>query len=177
MVSAGVDALYVHARKAWLQGLSPKENRTVPPLDHGRVHRLAARLAPLPVILNGGLDGLDAALPHLAHVSGVMLGRAAYHDPVLLSRVDAGVFGAPRADFDLPALMRTMADYAEGQLARGCRLNQIARHMLGLANGRPGARRFRQMLSVEAARRGAGPALLLDALAALEGPAALPSVA
>jgi tRNA-dihydrouridine synthase A len=177
MVEAGVDALYVHARKAWLKGLSPKENRTVPPLDYDRVHRLAARLKPLPVFINGGLATLDEALPHLNHVDGVMLGRAAYHDPALLARVDAEVFGDPATALDLSAIMGAMADYAEGQLAQGVRLNQIARHMLGLANGRPGARRFRQILSVDAARHGASPELLMTAVAALGEAEALASVA
>jgi len=168
MVEAGVAALYVHARKAWLKGLSPKENRTIPPLDYPRVHRLAARLAPLPVCLNGGIDGIEAALAHLPAVSGVMLGRAAYHDPMLLTEVDSRFFGAPAPVPDLRTIIAAMADYAERQLGQGVRLNAITRHMLGLANGRPGARAFRQVLSVEAARRGAGPEVLWQALATLE---------
>ena len=168
MVGAGVDALYVHARKAWLKGLSPKENRTIPPLDYPRVYRLAARLAPLPVLLNGGIDSLDAAEGHLAHVSGVMLGRAAYHDPMPLAAVDNRLFGDTTAPVELGDIVAAMADYAEGQLAGGTRLNQITRHMLGLANGMPGARQFRQVLSVEACRRGAGPEVLFRALEAVE---------
>lgn len=168
MVDAGVAALYVHARKAWLKGLSPKENRTIPPLDYPRVYRLAQRLAPLPLLINGGIDTLEAAQVHLQHVSGVMLGRAAYHDPVLLSRVDADVFGDPVIAFDLKRVLATMADYAETQLAAGVRLNNITRHMLGLANGRPGARTFRQILSVDACKRGAGPDVLWQAYHALE---------
>jgi tRNA-dihydrouridine synthase A len=168
MVAAGAEALYVHARKAWLSGLSPKENRTIPPLDYARVHRLAARLRPLPVMLNGGVTNLAAVAGHLRHVSGVMLGRAAYHDPMLLGAVDGLLFGetAPPPAFD--AIIAGMADYAEAQLAAGTRLNQITRHMLGLANGLPGARQFRQILSVEACRRGAGPEVLFRALAAVE---------
>jgi len=168
MVEAGASHLYVHARKAWLKGLSPKENRTVPPLDYPRVHRLAARLAPFPVSINGGIATLAEAEAQLAHVAGVMLGRAAYHEPLLLAEVDHRIFGAPPRPVDLPALLRAMADYAERELAAGTRLNAITRHMLGLANGRPGARQFRQILSVEAARRGAGPEVLLRALAAVE---------
>jgi tRNA-dihydrouridine synthase A len=167
MVAAGADALYVHARKAWLKGLSPRENRTIPPLDYGRVHRLAARLAPFPVMLNGGLATLEAAEAELAHVSGVMLGRAAYQEPMLLAAVDRRFFGETGAPSTLEAVVMAMADYAEAQLATGARLNQISRHMLGLANGRAGARRFRQILSVEAARRGAGPDLLFKALGAV----------
>jgi tRNA-dihydrouridine synthase A len=168
MVGAGVDALYVHARKAWLQGLSPKENRSVPPLHHERVHRLAARLAPLPVAINGGIDTLAVAEQHLTHLWGVMLGRAAYHGPMLLAGVDSRIFGVPGEPVGLPTVMERMAEYAEAQLGRGVRLNQVTRHMLGLANGLPGARQFRQILSVEACRRGAGPEVMHRALAAIE---------
>lgn len=168
VTAAGIDALYVHARKAWLKGLSPKENRTVPPLDYGRVYRLARRLAPLPVIINGGVATLDEAEGHLRQVSGVMLGRAAYHEPLLLAEVDHRIFGAPQAPVELAAIAAAMADYAEAQLRRGVRLNQITRHMLGLANGRPGARQFRQILSVDACRKGAGPEIIGRAMAVLD---------
>ena len=167
MVAAGVAALYVHARKAWLQGLSPKENRTIPPLDYPRVYRLAARLE-VPVFINGGIETLAAAAEHMKHVDGVMLGRAAYHEPMMLAEVDARFFGDSRRRIGLEEIMAAMADYAEAELAKGTRLNQITRHMLGLANGRPGARLFRQILSVDAARRGAGPEVMLRALAALD---------
>jgi len=162
MVGAGVAALYVHARKAWLKGLSPKENRTIPPLDYPRVYRLADRLD-IPLMINGGIETLEAAEAHLQHVDGVMLGRAAYHDPVLLARVDEVVFGAPPKEFDLKAVLDAMATYAEAQLSQGGKLNQITRHMLGLANGRRGARAFRQILSVEACKRGAGPEIIARA--------------
>jgi tRNA-dihydrouridine synthase A len=170
MLAAGADALYVHARKAWLKGLSPKENRTIPPLDHLRVYRLAARLAPFPVIINGGIAGLDETEAHLRHAAGVMLGRAAYHDPMLLAQVDARIFGDAQREPALAEIVAAMAAYAERELSRGTRLNQISRHMLGLANGLPGARTFRQILSVDAARRGAGPEVLLRALDALALP-------
>jgi tRNA-dihydrouridine synthase A len=168
VIAAGADHLYVHARKAWLKGLSPKENRTVPPLDCRRVYRLAERLGPAMVSINGGIETLDAASDHLARVSGVMLGRAAYHAPMMLAEIDARFFGEVSREIDLAAIVRIMADYAEAELARGTRLNQITRHMVGLANGRPGARRFRQILSIDAARRGAGPEVMLRALDALE---------
>ncbi|MBK8083497.1 MAG: tRNA dihydrouridine(20/20a) synthase DusA [Devosia sp.] len=168
MAAAGVAALYVHARKAWLKGLSPKENRTIPPLDYPRVHRLAARLQPLPVCLNGGIEGISAAEAHLPYVSGVMLGRAAYHDPMLLAQVDERVFGEPATALDLRGIVAALSDYAEREIGRGARLNNVTRHMLGLANGRPGARTFRQVLSVDAARRGAGPEVLWRALEAIE---------
>ena len=168
MVAAGAEHLYVHARKAWLKGLSPKENRTIPPLDYPRVYRLAARLAPFPVSINGGIETLAAADEHLQHVSGVMLGRAAYHEPMLLAEIDHRFYGDAERRSDLATIMRAMAEVAETELARGTRLNSITRHMLGLANGKPGARAFRQILSVDAARKGAGPEVLLRALAAVE---------
>jgi tRNA-dihydrouridine synthase A len=166
MVEAGIEALYVHARKAWLKGLSPKENREIPPLDYDRVYRLAARL-PVPVMVNGGIKSLKEAEAHLDAVSGVMLGRLAYHEPVLLSQVDTRFFGETARAPELRSIMLAMADYAEAELARGARLNNITRHMLGLANGRAGARLFRQILSVDAARRGAGPEIILRAFDAL----------
>jgi tRNA-dihydrouridine synthase A len=168
MVAAGVDHLYVHARKAWLKGLSPKENRDLPPLDYGRVYRLAGRLAPFPVSINGGVKSLKEAEGHLNAVSGVMLGRLAYHDPMVLSLVDERFFGEPSRHIELRDVMRAMAEYAEGELTRGARLNNITRHMLGLANARAGARTLRQILSVDAARRGAGPEVILRAFDALE---------
>jgi tRNA-dihydrouridine synthase A len=168
MIDAGADALYVHARKAWLKGLSPKENRDVPPLDYDRVHRLATRLAPFPVIINGGIKTLKAVGEHLAVTSGVMLGRAAYHDPMLLTRVDALVHGERYAAPELRTIVGAMAGYADRQLVRGVRLNQITRHMLGLAAGRAGARAFRQILSVDACRPGAGPETVWRAYDALE---------
>lgn len=167
MVEAGIEALYVHARKAWLKGLSPKENREIPPLDYGRVYRLAARL-PVPVVINGGIKSLKEAEAHLAAVSGVMLGRLAYHDPMVLSLVDERFFGGPSRPMELRDVMQAMAAYAERELRRGARLNNITRHMLGLANARAGARTFRQILSVDAARRGAGPEVILRAFDALQ---------
>ncbi len=160
MVGAGVDALYVHARKAWLQGLSPKENRDIPPLDYDRVYRLAARLAHLPVMINGGIETLDASVAHLQHTSGVMLGRAAYRNPMILAEVDAAIFGETAAPVGFDAVIDAMIDYTAEALAQGVRVNQITRHMLGLANGLPGARRFRQIMSVDACKPGAGPDVL-----------------
>lgn len=172
VVAAGTDALYVHARKAWLKGLSPKENREIPPLDYDRVYRLAARLD-LPVLINGGIKTLKEAEAHLAAVDGVMLGRVAYHEPMLLSLVDGRFFGDTAKPLDLREVMVAMAEYAERELGKGARLNNISRHMLGLANARPGARTFRQILSVEAAKRGAGPDVILRAFDALEPELAL----
>lgn len=171
MVGAGVDALYVHARKAWLKGLSPKENRTIPPLDYDRVYRLRARLSPLPVMINGGIETLEQAEEHLAHTDGVMLGRAAYHTPMLLAEVDQRFFGASEPAPGLAEVMQAMADYAARERATGMRVNAVTRHMLGLANGLPGARQFRQILSVDACRAGADEGVILRALDALEASA------
>ena len=160
MVGAGVDALYVHARKAWLQGLSPKENRDIPPLDYDRVYRLAARLAPLPVMINGGIETLAESAEHLRHTSGVMLGRAAYRNPMLLADVDNVIFGETAAPVTFDAVIDAMVEYTTQACANGARVNQITRHMLGLANGLPGARRFRQIMSVDACKPGAGAEVL-----------------
>ncbi len=168
IVAAGVEALYVHARKAWLKGLSPKENREIPPLDYPRVYRLAERLKPLPVMINGGIKTIKDAEAQMAHMSGVMLGRVAYHEPMLLTLVDERFFGAQKKQIELRDVMLAMADYAEHEIGKGARLNNITRHMLGLANARAGARTFRQILSVDAAKRGAGPEVIMRAFDALE---------
>ena len=163
--AAGVDALIVHARKAWLQGLSPKENREIPPLDYERAYRLKAANPDLPVSLNGGIRAPSEWLPHLNHVDGVMLGRAAYQNPSLLLGIDPALFGeaAPVADA-AEALARFMP-YVDEQLAAGVRLSAITRHILGLYQGVPGARQFRRHLSVEAVKPGAGLSVLRDAAA------------
>ena len=167
MVEARVAALYVHARKAWLKGLSPKENRTIPPLDYPRVHRLALRL-PVPVILNGGIGSIKEAQAHMSAFAGVMMGRAAYHEPMMLTLVDDRFFGDAHRTPALGPVFDALAEYAEAELSKGTRLNQITRHMLGLANARAGARTFRQILSVDAAKRGAGPEIIRRAYKALE---------
>jgi tRNA-dihydrouridine synthase A len=166
-VAAGVAAIWVHARKAWLQGLSPRENRDIPPLDYDRVHRLKRRLPGVFVGLNGGLQTLDAAIAELDRVDGVMLGRAAYQTPERLLDVDARVFGEEARPVDYPAIIDAMAAYAGRHIAHGGRLGQVTRHMIGLFNGMPGARRWRQILSDGAVRPGAGPALLHEAFAAV----------
>jgi tRNA-dihydrouridine synthase A len=170
MVSAGVAALYVHARKAWLKGLSPKENRTIPPLDYDRVHRLRTTFAPLPMMINGGLETLEAAEAEMAHMDGVMLGRAAYNNPMLLTEVDARFFGRSDTPLTLDAIMHAMAAYADRETAEGTRINNISRHMLGLAAGLPGARQFRQILSVDACNPGADSSVMLAALDAVSRP-------
>ena len=165
--AAGADALWVHARKAWLQGLSPKENREIPPLDYDRVYRLKRQHPDRFVGINGGIRSLNEAEAHLRHVDGVMLGRAAYQTPALLAEVDRRVFGEATA-VDPAEVVATMADYAARHIAGGGRLGNISRHMVGLFAGRPGARRFRQILSEEGSRPGAGAELLFRALESVE---------
>ena len=169
VIPTGIDALYVHARKAWLKGLSPKENRDIPPLDYDRVYRLKQRLGDFPVMINGGIKTLDECDDHLEHVDGVMLGRVAYHEPMILAEVDARYFGETSAPRTLDEIEAAITAYAERERAKGTRLNQITRHMLGLANGLPGARRFRQILSVEACKPGAGPDVIAAAFAQVRG--------
>ncbi|MBL8581400.1 MAG: tRNA dihydrouridine(20/20a) synthase DusA [Rhizobiaceae bacterium] len=168
--SAGADALWVHARKAWLEGLSPKENRDIPPLDYGRVYRLKQKNPGHFIGINGGVRTLDEAVGHLAHVDGVMMGRAAYQSPALLAEVDARIHGEPAQPLDVEALFETMAAYADGHIARGGRLSQVTRHMVGLFQGVPGARAYRQILSTQAVRAGADSRVLFDALAAVRTP-------
>lgn len=160
VLAAGTDALIVHARKAWLEGLSPKENRDIPPLDYGRVHRLKQRLSPdfpdLPVSINGGIASLEEAQAQLAHVDGVMLGRAAYHQPELLLRVDSLFFGEADPHEDAFAAVEAFEPYIAAHLATGGRLHDITRHMLGLFTGRPGARAFRRRLAIDGVKADAG---------------------
>lgn len=152
----GVDALWVHARKAWLQGLSPKENRDIPPLDYDRVYRLKQRLGDVFIGINGGVSSLDEAQVHLKHVDGVMIGRTAYHQPAILCGVDHLIYGDPEQPQDLHAAVRKMYPIMEEHLRSGGRLHQITRHMIGLFHGVPGARRYRQILSTEAVKPNAG---------------------
>ncbi|MDY0007946.1 MAG: tRNA dihydrouridine(20/20a) synthase DusA [Spongiibacteraceae bacterium] len=171
----GCRTFIVHARKAWLQGLSPRENREVPPLDYPRVYRLKADFPELEIIINGGIDSLDTCQEHLAHVDGVMLGRAAYQDPYLLAGVDRMFFGATSPAPNRGDVLVGWLPYVEAQLAAGCRLSHLTRHILGLYQHCPGARQFRRHISEHAHRRGAGINVLTDALALVE-PAALATV-
>jgi len=165
--AAGADALWVHARKAWLQGLSPKENRDIPPLDYARVHALKTRLPNKFIGLNGGLESLSHALENIGPTDGVMLGRAAYHTPLVLAEADHLIYGeAPRA-FDPDALIDAMTAYAARHIAAGGKVGHVARHMTGLFHGQPGARRFRQILSTEASRADADQSVIMRAYAAL----------
>lgn len=164
--AAGVTIFAVHARKAWLEGLSPKENRDVPPLDYPLVYRVKAENPHLTIVINGGIATLDEAEEHLRHVDGVMLGRAAYHSPAILAGVDARFFsGVP---VDINAAAQAYVAYVERKLTEGVPLNTMTKHMLNLFSGRPGARLFRRHLSENATRKGANAQTLRNALAFLE---------
>lgn len=166
VLAAGADAIWVHARKAWLQGLSPKENRDIPPLNYERVYRLKQRLPNVFVGINGGIKTLDEAVMQLeSGVDGVMLGRAAYHDPSQLADVDRRIFGAPSFQTDWAGIIDAMAEYAARHIEGGGRLVHITRHMTGLFHGLAGARRWRQILSTDTTQRDAGPEVIQRAFA------------
>jgi tRNA-dihydrouridine synthase A len=168
VADAGCDVFIVHARNAVLKGLSPKENREVPRLRYDVVHRLKREFPGRTFVLNGGLTTWTAIERELELVDGVMLGRAAYHDPMILAPVDWRLFGADQSPPTRVSLLRTMVPYVAAQRARGVPLRSIARHMLGLYHGMPGGRRFRQLLSDAARLQDAGPELLMEALDAVE---------
>ncbi len=172
VVTAGADSLIVHARKAWLHGLSPKENRDIPPLDYERVYRLKAAMPHVPVIINGGIGSLDEAKQHLAHVDGVMLGRAAYREPWRLLDVDSELFGQAPPFATMKDVFETMMPYIERELAAGTRLHAITRHFVGAFHAVPGARAFRRHLAEHGARQGAGASVLREAIALVEARAA-----
>ena len=163
VADAGCRTVVVHARKAWLQGLSPKQNREVPPLDYGRVHRLKQAYPELEIVINGGIATLDDAEAHLARVDGVMLGRAAYHTPYLLAEVDRRFYGAASPAPTRGEVLERFLPYVERKLGEGVRLHQMTRHILGLFQGQPGARAFRRHLSERACRPGAGADVLREA--------------
>jgi len=169
VADAGCRVFIVHARKAWLKGLSPKENREIPPLDYGRVYRLKAARPGLTIVLNGGITDLKACAAHLTHVDGVMLGRAAYHDPYCLADVDRRFFGATKPPVTRRAALERLMPGLARHLGEGGRLNNVTRHVLGLYHGRPRGRLFRRILSEEGQRPGAGIEVLLKAIAIAEG--------
>ena len=172
VVAAGTDALIVHARKAWLQGLSPKENREIPPLDYDRVYRLKAAWPDVPIIINGGVGSIDEALRHLAHVDGVMMGRAAYHDPWRLLAVDAGLFGDEPPHATMKDALMVMEPYIAAHLAAGGRLHAVTRHMVGAFQAVAGARAFRRRLSEQGVKPGAGFEVLRAAMECVREPEA-----
>jgi tRNA-dihydrouridine synthase A len=172
MIGAGADAIWIHARKAWLQGLSPKENREVPPLDYELVHRMKRENPAVFLGINGGIKDLDEAARHLAVMDGVMLGRAAYQNTGLLAGVDALIGGSgsgpATGETDWMALRDAMIAYAQTVMASGGRLHHVTRHMVGLFQGYAGARRFRQILSSEATKPGAGVEIIEAAFSAVD---------
>ncbi len=177
VIAAGADALIVHARKAWLNGLSPKENRDIPPLDYERVYRLKASMPGVPIIINGGIASLDEARAHLDRVDGVMLGRAAYQEPWRLLTVDPELFGEAAPQATMKGVFEAMTPYIEDQLARGTRLHSIVRHFVGAFHGVPGARAFRRHLAENGVKPGAGVNVLRDAIARVEERVAAPIAA
>ena len=172
VVAAGADAIVVHARKAWLSGLSPKENRDIPPLDYDRVYRLKAALPEVPIIINGGIGSLAEAKAHLAKVDGVMLGRAAYQEPWRLLTVDPDFFGRAAPHATMKDAFEAMMPYIERELAQGTRLHAMTRHFVGAYHSVPGARAFRRYLAESGVKPGAGANVLREAVALVEERAA-----
>jgi tRNA-dihydrouridine synthase A len=168
--ATGCNVFVVHARKAWLEGLSPKENREIPPLNHARVHRLKRDFPELTIIANGGIASVEEVRGHLAHVDGVMLGRTAYHEPYRLAEIEREIYGTPLPDRD--AVLARLKPYVDAHLARGDRLQHITRHVLGLYQGLPGARAYRRFLSEHAHRADAGYEVVEQAIAARGGDSA-----
>jgi tRNA-dihydrouridine synthase A len=165
MKGAGADGLIVHARKAWLKGLSPKENREVPPLDYPLVHRLKEAHLDWPIVLNGGIASLEQAQSEIGKLDGVMMGRAAYQEPWRLLAVDSTIFGEPAPYASAKDAARALIPYIERETANGVKLSSITRHVLGLFRAVPGARAFRRYLATEAVKPGADARVLEDALA------------
>ncbi len=162
--AAGVDALIVHARKAWLAGLSPRENRDIPPLNYDRVYRLKKTHPELSISINGGVNSIEAAREHLNFVDGVMMGRAAYQEPWRLLTVDPLLFGEKAAFASSKQALEAYFPYIERELAKGTRLHSMTRHILGLFHAVPGARAFRRHIAIHAVKPGAGIGVLRDAL-------------
>ncbi len=170
MIGAGADALIVHARKGWLKGLSPRENRSIPPLDYARVRALKLEYPNVPIVLNGGLVHIAQMQAELAHVDGVMVGRAAYQDPALLLNIDPAFFGETAPVAGRREALEAFFPYVEARLAEGVPLAAMTRHVLGLFNRLPGARAFRQHLATQAAKSGAGIEVLWQAIGLVREP-------
>ncbi len=168
VIAAGADALFVHARMAWLKGLSPRENREIPPLDYALVHALKREYAHVPIVINGGIASLSDARAQLAHVDGVMIGRAAYQNPELLIDVDPLLFDEASPFGDSRAALEAYLPYVRSQLERGVPLAAMTRHLLGLLAGEPGARAFRRVLATEAVKPNAGIDVITRALAEID---------
>lgn len=177
VIAAGADGLVVHARKAWLNGLSPKENRNIPPLDYDRVYRLKAAMPHVPIVINGGIVGVTEAAAHLSHVDGAMLGRAAYQEPWRLLAVDPELFGEPALHATMKDAFEAMMPYIEDQLAQGTRLHSMTRHFVGAFHGVRGARAFRRYLAENGVKHGAGINVLREAIAQVEDEPAISEAA
>jgi tRNA-dihydrouridine synthase A len=169
VADAGVSTFIVHARKAWLKGLSPKENREIPPLDYTRVYRLKEARPDLTIVINGGIETLEACASHLQHVDGVMLGRAAYQTPYLMAGVDQAFFESGEPMPSRGEVLDRLLPYVSAHLERGGRLNSVTRHILGLYHGQPRARQFRRHLSEHGVGEGPGIDVLIEAIAIAEG--------
>lgn len=174
VVAAGCDGLIVHARKAWLKGLSPKENRDIPPLDYARVYRLKQAMPDVQISINGGIGSIAAAKQHLAHVDGVMLGRAAYQEPWRLLSVDSELFGETPPHATMKQALAALEPYIERELRAGARLHAITRHLVGAYHAVPGARAFRRHLAEQGVKPDAGIAVLREAVAMVEDRVAEP---
>ena len=164
----GCRSFAVHARKAWLKGLSPKQNRDIPPLRYDVVHAAKKRFAELEIVINGGIADLDEAIAHLDHVDGVMIGRAAYHTPYVLAEADRRIFRSAEPSPTRRQAVEAYLPYVERELAHGVPLHRMTRHILGLYQGEPGARAWRCHLSTEAVKPGAGIEVVLDAFGFVE---------
>lgn len=162
---AGCQNFTIHARKAWLEGLSPKENREIPPLDYPLVYRMKEEYPELEIVINGGIKTFDEMHQHLAHVDGVMIGREAYQNPYLLAEVDQQLFGSDAPIISRHEAIQQMLPYIEKQLSQGCYLGHISRHLLGIFQGCAGGRKFRRHISENAYKSGAGPEVIEQALA------------
>jgi tRNA-dihydrouridine synthase A len=177
VIAAGCDTLIVHARKAWLKGLSPRENRQLPPLDYGLVHALKQRFPNVPVVLNGGLAALSRMRAELDYVDGVMVGRAAYQNVTLLLGVDAVFFGEAAPFAGAVEAVEAFIPYVEARLAEGVPLYAMTRHLLGLFNGLPGARAWRRHLALETVKPGADASVLHAALENVDRPCGIGAAA
>lgn len=175
VAAAGCTIFIVHARKAWLKGLSPKENREIPPLQYEVVHRLKREFPQLTIVLNGGLKTLDACVEQMQELDGVMLGREVYENPYLMTGVDSRIYGEAAVELTRPAVIEALLDYVDRELAAGAQLNHISRHILGLFRGQPGGRAFRRVISQNATRPGAGADVIRAALAEVEAAALRPA--
>ncbi|AXQ29329.1 tRNA dihydrouridine(20/20a) synthase DusA [Solimonas sp. K1W22B-7] len=175
VAAAGCEIFIVHARKAWLKGLSPKENREIPPLQYELVHRLKREFPQLTIVLNGGLKTMDACVEQIQELDGVMLGREVYENPYFMTEVDSRLYGAEPVNLGRTEVAEALLDYVERELATGAHLNHISRHILGLFRGQPGGRAFRRVISQNATRPGAGADVIRAALAEVEAASLRPA--